>query len=230
MIKPSLGQYECPPEINDPTVNKVLSSFTTETRTVTVGMDNLAYSRHNTSSLIPHHESQRRGLQIVSCFDLVHRQLMLLKVLESSICPILKRTIKASIILDLVNLIEDLFGFKRQNPRNKPFVVMALESQFQGADILRKHAEGMDNKTINHLIELRNKACAHYDRKIPINEVVNMLDAVNLNYIITIYSSLQKVFTNACRADYRTIMYLIHNQPLKDVIEVAQTGLDKPFE
>jgi len=229
-INESFGLYARPLEINTEVAN-ALSNYQPINNKPTIGMDSFAYSRASTVYTIPVHESQELGVKIVSCFDFARRQVRLLREMEIMTCPILKQTISASLILDLVNLIENLFGLPNKVFRSKTFTQMSIEYQFKGFQILEKLAEAIaiHQDSLDELLEIRNKACAHYDMKTSIANTIKLLDNIDYHALEKDFDFLWEVFEDACKMDVRTLMYLIHDTPIGGILSVKPNGTEKSF-
>ncbi|MBD2627430.1 hypothetical protein [Trichormus variabilis] len=227
----SLGIYVKPKEIDDNNVKDALLNFQSENAGITIGMDNLAGSRENTIFTIPCHSSQERGQNIMSCFDLASRQIKLFSQIETLACPVLKRTLAASITLDTLNLIEDIFGLPGRIPRHKTFVEIAKESGFQGADLLEQYANALPHDSCDQLIQIRNHVCAHYHKDTPIADLIQILDDITEDWqkLDNNLNTLMGAFYQACSMDIRTRMYLIHGENVKGILETDITGWEKPF-
>jgi hypothetical protein len=225
----SLGIYKKPEEIYDSNVRDALSHFISQNSGVSIGMDNLAGSRPNTIYTIPCHSSQERGQQIMSCFDMATRQINLFYKLEALDCPIIKQTLAASITLDTINVIEDIFGLPGRTARNKTFVEIAKESGFEGAELFERYAKALPKDSCDQLIDIRNKTCAHYDVHTPISDLIKILNDITAEELANNLNNIKEAFDNACSQDPRTDMYLLHGYNVKGALETISTGWEKPF-
>ena len=195
-------------------------------------MDGLAFGRPNTASILPIGRLQERGLQIVTCLDHLRRELDILALLRPGDAPVAYRTLIRAITMDYLNLLEHIWELPKQSRvrgQLHPMIAIAKQIGLAGSPVLTQTAHIVREPWFPQLVSLRNKACAHLDRNATLADLVGALDRVDTDVLHTLVDGVHQIFRTFCRADIRTTMFLIHDEPLRNVVRVFDRGTAKPF-
>lgn len=199
--------------------------------TPNLASDNLALTREITVSFIPCNAFQKRGSQINSIIDTVYYLGTLFP--EKKYGKDIERLIKSMVIVDVINLLDNLYPFTPPNPTHKiESFLEILESDIPDAHkVLSDFSDKRDLELEARVRQVRNKICAHVDTTESLEELIKMLDELKIEDLNNIFMPAVNAFYSSCRSDFRTRMLLMNNMNLgPDVIGVEDTGFIKDFD
>lgn len=210
-----------------------LSSFDTQySNSPKISSDNLAFSRNNTSVVIPCCEMQQRCSQITSVLNTI-------KFLQD-IHPILaidkdtKRLSEAMITIDVFNLIDNLYPFNHSNPSHniKSLLEICRKEDLDKCSILENSHNNRDKNTEDKFREIRNRIAAHVDSKENLNDLIALLDSKEIQQLIDkVFDPARKAFQDWCQSDIATIVFLVDLDPeIKNVTEIEDLGGCKSYD
>ena len=195
-----------------------------------VAVDNLAMSRPNTTISIPINEMQKRGFQIGSVLNTISFLRNLYFTL--SLGKDTQRLGKAMLIIDVFNLVENLYPYKPANInyKIKSLLEICQEDKSTGYLILQNSYDNRDKATENDFREVRNKIAAHVDSEQSLADLLALLDSKDINELIdNIFTPSIEAFKQWCHSDIARSIFLIDCTSAKNITEVEDLGGFKSY-
>ncbi len=199
--------------------------------TPSIASDNLALTRPNTISLVAINQIQYRGTQINSIIDTIYYLASILP--DEAQSKDLERLIKSMLIVDLINLLDNLYPYNPSDGSHKieSFYEISNNENLKGYQILVQSYTTRNIALEERIRTIRNKICAHIDTTESLETLLDYLDKFTIDEFNLLFVPLRTAFKKSCQADVRTKMLLMNNIKFGDnVIAVEDTGLIKDFE
>jgi len=188
-----------------------------------IAADRLAFSRPNTTYLVPCHVTQEKAQIVLSIIDFLEVDFALTIIVNGP------RTIYLTFlfeiawmlaIIDLCSLIDNLFV---SSSRDKSLLEY-WEGDMKGHALLSAL-----NSSRNHLFEqtlrgVRNRYSAHLDSASSLDDSRKLFEDIDLRMVNDYAHHLVVGFRKSCGQDPLTRIFLIQNVPLSGVLEVRNEG------
>lgn len=228
----ALKREEVPAYVDFPIITNIISPVSANViHTPVISSDSLALTRPNTISFLPINSIQKRGSQINSIIDTL---LYLFKLYPTEDLEVdLIRVVKSMIILDVINLLDNIYPFMPNDPRHKieSFLEISQLANLSGYNLLYQSHEARNQTLEEKIREVRNKICAHIDTVETLDNTLQLLDEVMINELIELFTETSNSFYSSCKLDIRTQILNINGEKLSsEVISVSNSGFIKDFE
>jgi hypothetical protein len=229
----SLEVNEIPKYIDFHSISKNISNFP-DNINYKFSSDNLALTRTNTIALIPSNDLQKRVSQINSIIDTIQY----IDSLYMKVCHNLdlERLIKSMLIMDILNLLENIYPHSPKKPEYKIDSLFEILKKSNGksfkilTDFETKRNYELEKKITN----VRNIICAHIDKdKNTLEECLGLLDTITLEELNQIYSQTFNAFEKSCEEDIILKRFLNIEQQILDnnnIVDIQNTLLIKDFQ
>lgn len=213
-------------------INNLNSLKTQNNDSPKLSSDNLAISRNNTSAITPCNKMQQRCSQITSVFSTIN--FLQAIYLTLSLDRDTKRLGQAMIIVDVFNLIDNLYPFNHSNPSHyiKSLLEICQEENLDKYSLLENSHKNRDTNTEDEFREVRNKIAAHVDSKETLNDLLVLLDSKDIQQLIDkVFNPANQAFQDWCQSDPATYIFLVHLNPeIKNITEIEDLGGYKPYD
>jgi hypothetical protein len=176
-------------------------------------------------------ELKKRGSQIVSVLDTLEILCGLYQTL--TLGKDTERLGKAMLIVDLINLIDNLYPYTPTGSKHKikSFLEISLDQGHRGYQTLKDAYDQRDTDAESKLREVRNRIAAHVDDNPSrsLEDLLALLDSTPLELMGKVFWSARNAFIKCCQEDTRTLSLLCHRQPLVRLTRLIETGDFKPY-
>ena len=212
--------------------NKLKTLNAKNSNTPKISSDNLGNTRNNICCVIPCNKMQQRCSQITSVLNTINFSQAIYPTL--SLDKHTKRLGKAMIILDVFNLIDNLYPFNHSNPEYniKSLLEICQTENLDKCLILQNSYNNRDTNTEDEFRQVRNKTAAHVDSKEILNNLLALLDSKDIQHLINkVFNPAYNAFQDWCQSDIATKVFLVDLNPeIKNVLEIEDLGGHKPYD
>ncbi len=190
-----------------------------------VGIDRFATTRSGTVAAIPCSTAQEKAARAFTCIE----GLTTLSTISHATqhCATAHRATWDLLVLDLTNLIETVFVDTPVDPTGAADdCLLTLWSRGDYGGVPRLRAFSRDLHLEQHLVHVRNKACAHIDAKLHLRQIEQLFLSLDTPAIERYFNSLAAVLLEACSEDPLTRPLCAHGRELKGI---TGSGEGYPF-
>jgi hypothetical protein len=194
---------------------------------VTAATDCLAITRPQTVTIIPTCDLQRKVMQIISIIDTFKFTNHLHGLFIG--CSDLKRIVRAMLVIDAINLIDNVFPRTGNGPEHVSSLLEIARNEGSSAtEVLETAATLRDAMAEGRVRVIRNKIAAHVDAVESLRDLLQRLDALAGRDLSAIVNHGISTINKFCvRGDMANIL-LIHGKQLKNYDSV-KSHFSKPF-
>lgn len=194
-----------------------------------LAVDRVAHTRPNTVSIIAAHPTQEKAQRVLTAIDNIGTLTTQLPSVQASFAVAWKALIDL-LVLDICSLIDNLFVDRpadRNGPEDPSLMTLWARDKFRGAPHLQAFPRDVQLEQV--LRDTRNRACAHLDHRLSLQQLLWLTRALPMPRLSDYVGALHGRFLEACRMDIRTKLFLLQRQTLTGVVAVCDTGLIRPF-
>lgn len=193
-----------------------------------ISTDRFASMKPNTMSMIACHPSQEKAQLILSIIEFLEIDFEFTSILEEPTTIYHSTLFEVAwllAIIDTCSLLDNLFEDTEYD--------MSLLNHWKAIDVagcynLEDCQSKRNSEFESSLRNIRNTLAAHIDDRQPFQELYKKYRELDLTALYNYAYIFINCFRWACRQDFRTKMFNIHNMAVKDVICVP--NWTKPFD
>lgn len=216
-----------PAELNDEKFLTALAQIGSEGSPATMGVDRVAITRPQTLGMISCHPTQEKAQRVIAAFDNIE---VIRTRLPKFTSRVPHKIFIDLLVVDLCSILDNLFKDDPgdANRAADPSLVTLWKAEnMRGVSTLE--AFPRDVQLEDHLRTIRNRASAHVDTQMTLEDILSLVRAFRDRDTYDYLTSLNRTFCAACSQDMRTRILLIHGVALQGLVGVVPTDAIKSF-
>ena len=211
-----------------PVVLPASSRLSPDVTQPSISTDRLAAMKPNTMAMIACHPSQDKAQLILSIIEFLEIDFEFTSIVEEPTTIYHSTLFEVAwllAIMDTCSLLDNLF---EDTGYDKSLLNYWKEINAAGCHNLEDYQSKRNLEFESSLKNIRNTLAAHIDDRKPFQELYKKYRELDLTALYNYAYLFINCFRSACRQDFRTKIFCIHNMPVNDVISVP--NWTKPFD